>query len=43
MNDINWDDLQRQVDEHNSDCPWIENDKEDKRQREEWIADEEED
>lgn len=44
MNSINWDDLQLQVDESNTDCPWIDQtswyDKE--REKEEYQADMEE-
>ena len=44
MNNIGWDEWQRQVDEHNSDCPWIDDEDEmTERDKAEWKADEEED
>ena len=44
MNNVDWDKWQLQVDEHNSDCPWTDDEDEmAERDKAEWKADEEED
>lgn len=44
MNNVDWDGWQHQVDEHNPDCPWIDDEDEmNERERAEWKSDEEED
>lgn len=45
MDNINLDDIQRQLDEDNPDCPWLDNDSswcEKRRKKEEYQADMEE-
>lgn len=42
MSKINWDDLQRQADEFNSNCPWIDNEDETSLEKETFKADMEE-
>lgn len=43
-NNVDWDEWQRQVDEHNPNCPWIDDEEEmTEQEKAEWKADEEED
>lgn len=43
MDHINWDDWQRQQDELNPNCPWLDDDEPSQRDRDEFKTDQEED